>query len=152
MKFSLKNTMVLAGLVPFFCFGQLVSDVRPPAEGTIGEFTEWKSVEAEFDNNTTATIEYRIALVARKGIGCHYEVQVKNTSDQKLDIKLKSSYYDKLVKGNFGEEIMESLKPGKELAAKLIAQGCRAEKGANLSDFEACMACEFGVNIHVYRQ
>ncbi len=148
----IKITMVLAGLVPFFCSGQIVSGVRPPDDGAIGEFTEWTSVEAEFDDNTKATIEYRVALVARKGIGCHYEMQVKNTSDQKLDIKLKSSYYDKLVKGNFGEEIFETLKPGKELAAKLIAQGCRAEKGSDLSDYAACMACEFGINIHVYRQ
>jgi len=143
--------MVLALLAPLMSLGQVVTDLRPPVDGSMGTFTEWKSVDVEFDNNTTATIEYRIALVDRKGIGCHYEVHVKNTSDQKLDIKLKSSYYDKLVKGNFGEEVMESLKPGKELAAKLIAQGCRAEKGADLSDFAACMACEFGVNIHVYR-
>ena len=142
---------MLALLAPFTSIGQVVTDLRPPTDGTMGTFTEWKSVDVEFDNNTTATIEYRIALLDRKGIGCHYELQVKNTSDQKLEIKIKSSYYDKLVKGNFGEETNESLKPGKEVAAKLIAQGCRAEKGADLSDYAACMACEFGVNIHVYR-
>lgn len=151
MRNILLFGVVLAGLVPLFCSAQIVSGLRPDEDGKIGEFSEWKSVEATFDDGSKATIEYRIALVARKGIGCHYDLEVKNTSTDKLDIKIKSSYYDKLVKGNFGEEIKESLKAGKSVVARLIAQGCRGEKGADLSDFEACMACDFEASISVFK-
>lgn len=128
---------------------QVVSGVRPPADGKMGEFTPWTKLTVSFDDNTTADIEYRIALVKRKGIGCHYQIEVKNNSTIKLTVKFKSSYYDKLVKSSFGEERKGSIKPGKILEGTLIAQGCRKEKGEEKDDYGICSACEFGVTIFV---
>jgi hypothetical protein len=128
---------------------QIVSGLKPPADGKMEAFTEWVKSDVTFDDNTTAVVEYRIALVNRKGIACHYNVEVKNNSDLKLKIRLKSSYYDKLVKGNYGDEIKETLKPGKTLAGRMIAQGCKKEKGTETDDYGHCMACDFGVSIYV---
>jgi len=132
-----------------FSYAQVVSNLKPPVEGKIGEFTEWVKADVTFDDNTSAVIEYRIALISRKGIACHYNVEVKNNSELKLKIRLKSSYYDKLVKGNYGDEIKETLKPGKSLSGRMIAQGCKKEKGSEADDYGHCMACEFGVSIFV---
>ena len=140
----LSICMALTGLK-----AQVVNDLKPSEPGEMGKFTEWAQTKVHFEDNTTATIGYRIALVARKGIGCHYDVEVKNDSDIKLNIRLKSSYYDKLVKGQFGEEIKESLKPGKILSGRFVAQGCKKEKGVEKDDFGQCIACDFGVSIYV---
>jgi hypothetical protein len=67
----------------------------------------------------------------------------------KVNVKLKSNYYDQFVKGYFGEEIKESLKPGKSIVGRLIAQGCKKDKGSDLDDFAACMACDFTATISV---
>lgn len=151
---TMRNTfcaMVLAGLMPFFCSGQVVSGLRPDANSEMGQYTEWQTADVTFDDGTTAQIAYRIALVDRKGIGCHYDVEVSNKSDMKLDIVLEASYYDKLVKGNFMDESKESLKPGKGVVVRSVAQGCKATKGEEKSDFETCMACEYGVSIRVFK-
>jgi hypothetical protein len=128
---------------------QVVSGVRPSQDGKLGEFTEWQQAVAVFDDQSTANIEYRIALAARKGIGCHYDVEIKNLSDTKITIRLKSSYYDKLVKGQFGDEIKESLKPGKSVVGRFVAQGCKKEKDAPKDDYQNCISCDFGVSIFV---
>lgn len=148
---KIKNTFVclVLCLTGIFSFAQVASNIKPLANGKMGEFTEWKKVDVSWDDGTTATVEYRIALATRKGIGCHYDLEVKNTSDMKLNIRMKSHYYDKLVKSNFGDEIKESLKPGKSLVGRLVAQGCRKDKGFEGDDYASCMACEFYAELFV---
>lgn len=152
----MKTTKHLAYLAFFFMVfqgnSQVVSNLKPSIDGKLNEFTEWKTSETSFDDGTSATFEYRIALVARKGIGCHYDVEVKNTSSFKLEFKIKSSYYDKLVKGHYGDEIKETLKPEKSILGRFIAQGCRKEKGVEKDDFGHCMACDFDVAIYVTKK
>lgn len=128
---------------------QVVSGLRPSETAKFGEYTEWQKKEVVFDDQTKAEIEYRITLVKRKGIACHYAVEIKNNSDMKLTVVIKSSYYDKLVKGNYGEQTKETIKPGKSVTATTIAQGCKKEKGTDADDYGICMACEFGVSIYV---
>lgn len=142
--------MALAGLMPFFCSAQFVTNLRPPAKANMGDYTEWASENVTFKDGSTATIEYRLALVDRKGIGCHFDVEVKNNSDMKLDIVVKSDYYDKLVKGEFSEAAKETLKGGKSAVLRSLVQGCKKDKDVELSDYDACMACEFGISIFVY--
>lgn len=128
-----------------------VATIKPSDGGIskIGEFSEWKKVDVSFDDNSTASIEYRFALATRKGIACHYDIEVKNTSATKLDIRLNSNYYDKFVKGNFGDEIKETLKPGKSVVARLVAQGCKKDKGSDADDYTACLACDFFTDLFV---
>ena len=133
-----------AGLI----HAQVVRDLRIPKEGKLGDFTAWESKTVEFKDGSTAVIEYRIGLAKKVALGCHYDVEVKNNSQMKLDIELKSHYYDKLVKGNFGDKIKGSLKPEKSLTARFIAQGCKKEKGET-DDYAACAACDFYVEIFV---
>jgi hypothetical protein len=130
-------------------YAQVASDIKPSASGKMGEFSTWTPVEVSFEDGTKAPIEYRIRLAMRKGIGCHYDLEVVNKSDIKLNIRLKSSYYDKLVKSNFGDEIKETLKPGKGVTGRLVAQGCKKDKGSDLDDYASCLACEFGASIYV---
>ena len=143
--------MALAGLMPFFCSAQVVTELRPAKGANMGDYTEWASEEVSFDDGTKANFEYRLALVKRQGIACHFEVEIKNNSDIKLDFKIKSDYYDKLVKGEFSEETKESLKGGKSGVFKTLIQGCKKEKGVDLSDYDTCMACEYGISIYVYK-
>ena len=125
-------------------------DIKPK-EGLskMEEFTGWRSEIVKFKDGTTATIDYRFALAARKGIACHYDVEVKNTSEVKLTVVVSSTYYDKLVKRSFNEIKEESLKPGKSAVSRLIAQGCKKDKGSDLDDFATCMACDFAASIFV---
>jgi hypothetical protein len=146
----LTSLLCLAFCMAFFSgMAQVATGIKPAPDGKMGEFTEWKKTDVSWDDGTTATIEYRIALATRKGIGCHYDLEVKNTSDMKLNIRMKSHYYDKLVKSNFGDEIKESLKPGKSLVGRLVAQGCRKDKGFEGDDYASCMACEFYAELFV---
>lgn len=142
-------TIMLLVAITFSVEAQVASNIRPAADGKMGEYGEWKNVDISFDDGSTATIEYRIRLANRKGIGCHYDLEVKNTSTEKLTVRAKSSYYDKLVKSNFGDEAKENIKAGKSIEIRFIAQGCKKDKGSDLDDFGACMACEFGIDIHV---
>jgi hypothetical protein len=142
------GTIVLV-FVAVISRAQVVSDIKPSAEGKMGEFTAWTPIEVSFDDGTKAPIEYRIRLATRKGIGCHYDLEVVNKSDIKLNVRLKSSYYDKLVKSNFGDEIKETLKPGKGVVGRLVAQGCKKDKGSDLDDYASCLACEFGASIYI---
>jgi hypothetical protein len=131
--------------------GQLVTNIKPAADGKIEEYGEWKKAEATWEDGTTATVEFRVRLATRKGIGCHYDLEVKNTSSIKLEVKAKSSYYDKLVKSQFGDEAKENLKPGKSVAIRFVGQGCKKEKGVEKDDFGHCMACDFGIDLYVYK-
>ncbi len=136
-------------LTVLFAQAQVATGIKASPEGKMGEFSEWKKVDVSFDDGGKATIEYRIALATRKGIGCHYDLEVKNTSDITLTVRMKSSYYDKLVKSQFGEEIKEKLKAGKSVVGRLIAQGCKKEKGSNADDYASCIACDFEASIYV---
>lgn len=139
----------IATLCVGFAHAQVATNIRPEATGKMGEYGEWKNVDISFDDGSSATIEYRVRLATRKGIGCHYDLEVKNTSNIKLNVRARSSYYDKLVKSNFQDESKETLKPAKSVAIRFIAQGCKKEKGADTDDFGHCMACEFGLDIFV---
>ena len=149
MKANGIYATALMCLFSYLCAAQVASNVRPPENSKMGEFSEWQKVEASFDDGSKATIEYRSVLAKRMGVGCHYDVEVKNTSTTKLTIQFKSSYYDKLVKGNYGDEASETLKPDKSVSVRFVAQGCKKEKGVEKDDYGHCFACEFGVNISV---
>ena len=142
-------TAILAMALTSGLNAQVVTGLRVPENSQMGQYTEWQTAEISFDDGTTASIDYRMAMVTRKGVACHYDVEVKNNSDLKLDIKLKSHYYDKMVKSNFGDEIKETLKPGKSLVGRLICQGCKKEKDVDTDDFGHCAACDFWVDIYV---
>ncbi|HZY80221.1 MAG TPA: hypothetical protein VFE50_11905 [Cyclobacteriaceae bacterium] len=128
---------------------QVKTNIRPEASGKMGEYGEWQKVDVSFGDGSEATVEYRVRLAARKGIGCHYDLEVKNTSSEKLNVRGMSSYYDQLVKSNFGDAAKESVKPGKSVEMRFIAQGCKKEKGSDKDDFGHCMACEFGIDLFV---
>lgn len=148
---KLVKTALCAALFFTFSFSYAQVTIRTSEIGItkIEEFSEWKKEEFKFEDGTSATIEYRFALATRKGIACHYDLEVKNASEMKVNVRLKSNYYDKFVKSYFGEEIKESLKPGKSIVGRLIAQGCKKDKGSDLDDFAACMACDFTATISV---
>jgi hypothetical protein len=147
MKALIFSTLLL--LSTTLLNAQAVSDIRPPENGKTGEYTEWKSVEVLFADGSKATIEYRTVLQKRIGIACHYRVEVKNTSDIKLSVKMKASYKDKLVKRDYSDEAKGSVKPGNSIESSFIAQGCKKEKGSETDDYGHCFACEFGINIYV---
>ena len=147
MKSFILSALLL--LCIFSVNAQVVSDIRPPENGKTGEYTEWKKADVSFDDGTTATIEYRSVLTKRVGIACHYKIEVKNTSSTKLTIKFKSSYYDQLVKRNFGDESKGSVKPGNSIESSFIAQGCKKETGSEKDDYGHCFACDFGISIYV---
>jgi hypothetical protein len=128
---------------------QVVSGLKPSPDGKMGEYTEWKKADVVFEDQTNAAIEYRIALASRTGLACNYKVEVKNVSDIKLDVRIKSNYYDRLVKSHFGDEGKQTLKPGKSVEAKFIGQGCKKEKGTNLEDYALCIDCDLTVSIFV---
>ena len=148
----MKKLLILTGFVTAITLSagaQVVTNIKPAPDGKIEEYGEWKTAEVVWDDGTKANVDYRIRLAARKGIGCHYDLEVKNNSSLKLEIKAKSSYYDKLVKSQFGDEGKENLKPGKSVAIRFVAQGCKKEKGVEKDDFGHCMACDFGIDLYV---
>jgi hypothetical protein len=76
---EIKNTLIgIFCLAAFAATGQVATGIKPSADGKMGEFTEWKKVDVSWDDGATATVEYRIALATRKGIGCHYDLEVRN--------------------------------------------------------------------------
>ncbi len=130
---------------------QVVSGLMPSPDGKMGEFSEWKTVEVDFGDNTHAKIAYRIALVSRVALACNYEVEVKNDSDMKLKITMNSHYYDKLVKSHFGDEVKGVMKPGKSVMAKFRGQGCKKDKGESEAkdDYTHCINCGLTVSISI---
>jgi hypothetical protein len=129
-------------LVTLSSFAQISeSGILPAATLKEKEFTEWKKVDFTIGSESLS-YEYRICFLKRNSLACNYEVQVKNSSAKKLEIKIKSHYYDKLVKGNYGDEYKESIKPGKEQTFGIITQGCKADKEKkDQSDIERCTGC-----------
>lgn len=61
---------------------QVVTGLRVPENSQMGQYTEWQTAEISFDDGTTSSIDYRMAMVTRKGVACHYDVEVKNNSDR----------------------------------------------------------------------
>lgn len=149
MKTIFTLCFIFAGALT--AFSQVATGIKASSDKKMGEFTDWKKVDVSFDDGSAATIEYRIALATRKGIGCHYDIEIKNTSDITLKVIAEASYYDKLVKGNFSAAADEKLKAGKSFVARLIAQGCKKDKGSDLDDYATCLACEFEASIRVIK-
>jgi len=150
MKLFKVSAAILFCIVSFCVNAQTVSGVKPDPTKAMGVYSDWTKSDVTFEDGSTATIEYRLALITRKGIACHYDFEVKNTSSANVKVKLKSSYSDKLVKGLYHEEVKESLKAGKSVVARFIAQGCKKDKGAEeLEPYAQCMACSFFVDITV---
>ena len=150
MKHPSKQLFVILLIFSFqFSFSQTVSNIKADPNLKMGEFTNWIQETAKFDDNSQCTFEYRIALVKRVGIGCHYELEVKNTSDKAYEFKIASHYYDKLVKSYFGDKSKEKIKPGKITNIHFVAQGCKKEKGIERTDYEHCLACDCTVDITV---
>ncbi len=69
----------------------------------------------------------------------------------KLKLKLNSHYDDKLVKGNFGDEVKANVKPGATAKALFIGQGCKKNKGEpeEPNDYAHCISCGLTVSISV---
>jgi hypothetical protein len=112
--------------------------VMPPENGKTEEFTEWKKVEFTI-NSQNLSYEYRIAFQKRKALACNYELQVKNTSTVKISFKVKTHYEDLLVKGSFGDEFKELIKPDNTVSFLIITQGCKADKEKEAQeDFDRC--------------
>ncbi len=124
---------------------QNISDIKPNKNGKMGEFTEWAPLDVKGADGSTATIEYRLALVGRTGIACNYVIEVKNLSKDKVEVIAIAKYYDKLVKGNYRIEKKMNVKPGKTASQKFITQGCKKDKGVEADDYGHCMNCEFSV-------
>lgn len=147
----MKTTILVSALVTLFSlsgFAQYTkTGVELPADGKPAEFTEWEKVEFTLDG-ASLSYEYRIAFQGRKGLACNYEVQVKNTSTQALKIKVKSHYYDKLVKGNYGDDYKATIKPEKVQGFAILTQGCKADKEkGEQTDFQRCKNCDFSYEI-----
>jgi hypothetical protein len=146
MKTIITLCLILAGTLT--AFSQVATGIKASPDKKMGEFSDWQSVDVSVDGSK-GTIEYRIALVDRKGIGCHYDVEVKNNLDITLKIIVEAGYYDKLVKGTYSAVFDEKVKAGKSAVGRLIAQGCKKDKGSDLDDYASCLACEFSANILV---
>jgi hypothetical protein len=139
-------------VIAFITNAQIVTEIKPAEDGKIGEYGEWKSVDATFEDGTTARIEYRVRLATRKGIACHYDLEVKNSSSVKVQIKAKSSYSDKLTKSLYSDETKEKLGPGKSIEMRFVAQGCKKDKGVERDEYGHCMACYFGISLYAYNK
>lgn len=122
--------------------------ILPPASAKEKEFTEWKKVEGTV-NGEKLTYEYRVAFNKRKALACYFEIQMKNTSGKTIKVKIKTHYYDKLVKNNFGDEFKESVKADKDQAFLVVTQGCKADKDKkDQPDIERCLGCDFSYEIY----
>lgn len=138
-------TLMLAKLSALAQFQE--QGILPAENGKPGEFTEWKKVEFTIGTDQLS-YEYRIAFNKRKMLACYYEVQMKNTSTKKLKTELRTHYYDKLVKDNFGDKFKEGVKAGKEVTFLIITQGCKADKEKkDQADFERCRSCGLSYEI-----
>lgn len=126
--------------------------ILPPATGEFKTYTDWKKVEVVFESGEKATYEYRIALVNKKGLACHYDLQIKNTSAVKLKFRVNTHYYDKLVKGNFGDKFENQIKPEKTVSFLVLTQGCKADKDKkDQPDYERCTGCGLSYEITVIK-
>jgi hypothetical protein len=149
----MKRIIFLAALLSLFNLtssAQTENGVLPAKDGKAEIYTEWKKVELTIDGEKV-TYEYRIAFQKRKALACYYDLQIKNTSAKKLKIKVKTHYYDKLVKGNFGDEFKETIKPGNITSFIVLTQGCKGDKEKkDQEDFDRCRnGCEPSYEISV---
>lgn len=121
--------------------------VKPNPNGKINEFSPWETLAVKGADGSTANIEFRLKLEKRMGVSCHYIIEVKNSSTDKIDVVVIGTYYDKLVKGNFKEEKKSTLKPGKTFSHKVMTQGCKKDKGVEADDYGHCMNCTFELTV-----
>jgi hypothetical protein len=148
MTKSFLLTGAFAALLSFSAFSQSSEDgILPPADSKEGVFTEWKKVEFSTSSGT-GSYEYRIAFDNRKALACYYTIEVKNTCSEKINVNVKTHYYDKLVKSNFGDELKATIKPGKITAYDVITQGAKADKEKkDQPDIERCLGCDFSYTV-----
>lgn len=150
----LKTTLFLALTILALSstYAQEERGILPPADGTFETYTEWKKVTVSFDSGSEATYEYRIALMKRKGLACNYDLQIKNASSSKLKFKVNTHYFDRLVKGDFGDKYEEKIKAGETVSFIILTQGCKADKDKkDQADYERCMSCGLSYEIKVYK-
>jgi hypothetical protein len=150
-----NKKIILAGILSFFSatiHAQQESGILPPSGAKFETYTDWKKVTVSFDGGGTATYEYRIALMKRKSLACNYDLQIKNTSTEKLKFKVNTHYYDRLVKSNFGDKFDEKIKPGATTSFIILTQGCKEDKDKkNQEDYERCMSCGLSYEIQVIK-
>jgi hypothetical protein len=148
-----KTPLIIVAIVSFATaslMAQQESGILPPAESKFETFTEWKKVTSSLDGGGSGTYEYRIALIKRKALACSYDLQIKNTSTEKLEFKVKTHYYDRLTKSNFGDKYEEKIKPGATTSFIILTQGCKADKDKkDQPDYERCMSCGLSYEIDV---
>lgn len=130
---------------------QTVSGITANKEGSFGEFSAWTKQEVKFDDGSNMNFEYRIALIKRVGIGCHYQIEIRNNGDKKYVFEVKSHYYDKFVKSRFGDKGKEKIKPGAIQNFHFVAQGCKKDKDVERTDYQHCTACDMTVDITVLK-
>lgn len=117
--------------------------ILPSREAEEGTFTEWKKVESG-----DISFEYRIAFEKRKVLACYYTIEIKNNTEKKLDVRVKSHYFDKLVKQRFGDEYKAVIKPGKVAGYDVLTQGAKGDKEKkDQPDVERCLDCDFSYTI-----
>jgi hypothetical protein len=126
---------------------QVVSGIQAPQDGKMGKYSAWKKVPVLFDDNSTAVIEYRTALVKSKGISCHYNLEVKNLSDVKFKIRMKSDYFNQSENSHAGDETKTKIKPGETVVGRFVGQGCKKEKGEDKDAYERCISCDLTMSI-----
>lgn len=146
---KLQLIIILLVFVAFnHAHAQVVSGIQAPHDGKMNKYSEWKKVPVLFDDNSTAVIQYRTALVKRKGIGCHYNLEVKNLSDVKFKIRMKSNYFDRSIESHFGDEIKVKMKPGKSVVGRFVGKGCKKEKGEDFGTYDLCISCDLTMSIY----
>ena len=136
-------TSLLLAASPIIGFCQHTETGVLPSEKE-KEFTEWKKVQAD-----GVSYEYRIAFNGKKALACHYNLEIKNSSADKVKLKIVTHYMDRLVKQRFGDTFKETLKPGKDKLFTFLTQGAKAGKDIKEApDGELCIkGCEFSYEI-----
>lgn len=139
MRISTTLLLTLVAIIPILSFGQHTErgDLPPQKEK---EYTQWKKVTAD-----GVSYEYRIAFSGKRALTCNYLLEIKNTSDAKLKLKIVTHYMDRLVKQRFGDTFKETLKPGKDKLFEFLTQGAKAGKDMkDVPDGELCLkGCDF---------
>lgn len=121
---------------------------KTPGKKEFKEWSEWKKMTYNVSDAVSVELEYRLAMSGRKGIACHYDMEIKNLSDKKIEGQIIWRYYDNLVKSNIKEVKDYKLKPNGTAAVHLIVQGCK-KKDKELEDYDVCLACPCSFDLNV---
>lgn len=128
-----------------------VVGILPPATAKAEEYSEWIKQDAiNKSGEKIGTYEYRIAFTKRKALACHFDLQIKNTSSEKLKFAVLAEYRDRLVKRQFSDAHSEKVKPGETVSIDILTQGNKANKeNKEEDDFTRCMGCDLKYTIVV---